>query len=285
MRIVNLCRVLVALMVVMATVPSVSALTTPDGTIDDNGGYLDDTGPVQTHRTLKFLPAVGAAAYVGVVVVSDNTIIAAIIAASGTVVGYITVSYLSPSDMAVIVNHIDSFKQHLSELISNPTSLTQTDDMWHGCSLHLDFVQFDSLSFLEVADLFNTAARLQSYDDAKRKGIPVPGNHNPNADQKYHKMPDTGNPYSSAVLFNCKADKDNGCPKQIRYYDRNGQKDMDIDFYHGVATDEITGRPVTFPHKHMWGNGKRGGHNYEGIDEIIRNWRCKNYDFKNSRFL
>ncbi|MFV8821503.1 hypothetical protein [Faecalibacterium sp. 9] len=39
--------------------------------------------------------------------------------------------------------------------------------------------------------------------------------------------------------------------KQRRYYDKNGNADMDIDYRHG-------GTGHTFPHRHDWNNGVRG---------------------------
>lgn len=43
----------------------------------------------------------------------------------------------------------------------------------------------------------------------------------------------------------------NGTTKQRRYYDENGDADMDIDYKHG-------GVGHTFPHRHYWNDGFRG---------------------------
>ena len=54
-----------------------------------------------------------------------------------------------------------------------------------------------------------------------------------------------GTPYSSKDL------EDSEGVKQRRYYDKNGNADMDIDYRHG-------GTGHTFPHRHDWNNGVRG---------------------------
>jgi len=114
------------------------------------------------------------------------------------------------------------------------------------------------------------------YPTDKEKGLPVEGN---NKETTGDKIDDTlATPYSSQQLFMDAVDRSNGCPKQIRYYGKDGKKDMDIDFYHAVKA------PDTIPHKHIWKDGVRGVHDYDGIQKIIDNWKCKNYDFKNSKW-
>ena len=44
---------------------------------------------------------------------------------------------------------------------------------------------------------------------------------------------------------------ENGDVKQRRYYDENGDADLDIDYHHGGVGHK-------FPHKHYWNNGVRG---------------------------
>jgi hypothetical protein len=123
------------------------------------------------------------------------------------------------------------------------------------------------------ADVFH---RLNYYDDQK-KGIPVEGNHGEAED--YHTMGNVGNPYSSRWLFDNAVDDGNGCPKQIRYFGKDGKPELDIDFSHGRGKDQC-GKTDEFPHKHYWQNGVRPKeHCYGDIEEVIKNWRCKNYNF------
>jgi hypothetical protein len=117
------------------------------------------------------------------------------------------------------------------------------------------------------------------YADDKNKGLPVDGEGN-NYDMTGHGMDDDWNkPYSSQRLFNNHVDKDNGCPKQIRYYGKDGKPDLDIDFSHGAGADTCA-ESTLFPHLHPWVNGVRSAdHIRGGIQEIIDNWRCKKYNF------
>ncbi|WP_066497301.1 hypothetical protein [Abyssisolibacter fermentans] len=59
-------------------------------------------------------------------------------------------------------------------------------------------------------------------------------------------LPTKGKPRSLKDL-----DDGNGV-KQRRYYDENGNADMDIDYRHGGTGSH------TFPHRHDWTNGSRG---------------------------
>jgi len=125
----------------------------------------------------------------------------------------------------------------------------------------------------------------KNYDDSKRKGIPVEGNQKDNKDSKgnddFHGIKIiTSDSYSSISLFGHPTDKQNGCPKQIRYFGQDGEADTDIDFSHDLEAGK-----ASFPHIHKWINGVRGSSLSDGIDEIIRNWRCKNYDFRNHRWM
>jgi len=67
--------------------------------------------------------------------------------------------------------------------------------------------------------------------------------------------------------------------RQIRYFNEKGENDMDIDFSHGDGVDQCI-KDGEFPHKHMWINGERGDPRYDGLEEVIQNWRCKKYNFK-----
>ena len=73
-------------------------------------------------------------------------------------------------------------------------------------------------------------------------------------------------PYSCRFLFENKRMKDLGCPKQIRYFDKNGDADIDIDLYH---TTEKAKQPISFPHWHKWVNGKKiREHKYDGMEAV-----------------
>jgi hypothetical protein len=115
----------------------------------------------------------------------------------------------------------------------------------------------------------------REYNDAKDKGLPTKNNH----DETGHAMkPDWNAPHSSQRLFHDDTDKKNDCPKQIRYYDKDGKAELDIDFY-GPKEE------IGFPHRHTWTHGVRSkDHIYDGIEKVIENWNCKDYDFKNHMF-
>lgn len=99
----------------------------------------------------------------------------------------------------------------------------------------------------QVVDWFTKRAETKAqekYDDAKEEGSET-DDHEVVEDE--NSLPRDGeNPRSSKDLL----DK-NGELKQRRYYDKNGDADMDIDYKHG-------GTNHTFPHRHYWKNGKRG---------------------------
>jgi len=56
-----------------------------------------------------------------------------------------------------------------------------------------------------------------------------------------NRLPKTGEPNSSSDILN-----PDGSVKQRRYYDKDGNADLDIDYNH---TDDGT---HTFPHRHTW---------------------------------
>lgn len=94
-----------------------------------------------------------------------------------------------------------------------------------------------------VTDWFEERAIKAAYEDAKEDGTKADDNQV--VDDK-SSLPTKGNPYSSKDL------KDSKGTKQRRYYDKNGNADMDIDYRH---SDDGTHK---FPHRHDWTNGKRG---------------------------
>lgn len=82
-------------------------------------------------------------------------------------------------------------------------------------------------------------AKQQKYDKAKRDGNPT-DNHSTESGSS---LSTKGKPYSS---------KDLKGVKQRRYYDKNANADMDIDYRHGGNETH------KFPHRHDWKNGVRG---------------------------
>ncbi len=115
----------------------------------------------------------------------------------------------------------------------------------------------------------------QDYNDAKDDGVPA-RNH----EDGVGKILATGNRYSSRYLFGDLQDQANGCPKQLRYYGKDGNADFDIDYGHNPD------KKMGFPHTHLWSGGTRG----DGItapEKIINSaiWqKCKNYDYLNHEF-
>lgn len=82
----------------------------------------------------------------------------------------------------------------------------------------------------------------KNYSRAKRDGKPT-DNHSTETGTR---LSPKGSPYSSKDL------KDSKGVKQRRYYDKNGNADMDIDYRHGGNETH------KFPHRHEWHNGVRG---------------------------
>lgn len=92
-----------------------------------------------------------------------------------------------------------------------------------------------------IVEWFQARAVEKAYENAKENGEPT-DNHSTSTGSS---LPPTGSPNSSKDL------KDSQGVKQRRYYDKNGNADMDIDYRHG-------GTGHTFPHRHDWNNGVRG---------------------------
>ena len=82
----------------------------------------------------------------------------------------------------------------------------------------------------------------EAYNDAKEKGEPTDDHYVQNGGSS---LPKKGNPNSS------KDHVVDGSLKQRRYYDKNGDADMDIDYHH-------SGVKHKFPHRHYWNNNVRG---------------------------
>lgn len=92
-----------------------------------------------------------------------------------------------------------------------------------------------------VVNWFAEKAVQDAYEDAKDAGEPTDDHSSTTGSS----LPTTGRPNSSKDL------KDSQGTKQRRYYDKDGNADMDIDYRHG-------GTGHTFPHRHDWNNGVRG---------------------------
>lgn len=105
-------------------------------------------------------------------------------------------------------------------------------------------VEVGSWAYNAVVDWFADRAVQQAYEDAKENGEPT-NDHSTQNTSEGSSLPKTGRPNSSKDL------KDGQGVKQRRYYDKDGNADMDIDYRHG-------GTGHTFPHRHDWTNGVRG---------------------------
>ena len=105
-------------------------------------------------------------------------------------------------------------------------------------------VEVGSWVYNAVVDWFADRAVQQAYEDAKKNGEPT-DDHSTQNTSEGSSLPKTGRPNSSKDL------KDNQGVKQRRYYDKDGNADLDIDYRHG-------GTGHTFPHRHDWNNGVRG---------------------------
>lgn len=85
----------------------------------------------------------------------------------------------------------------------------------------------------------------RAYEKAKEKGTKT-DNHSNQSTSTKTSLPTTGKALSSKDLI------DSQGVKQRRYYDKNGDADVDIDYRHAGKYE--------FPHRHTWVNGDRSGH-------------------------
>lgn len=85
----------------------------------------------------------------------------------------------------------------------------------------------------------------KKYETAKKNGSKA-AKHSNQSTSKGTSLSTKGTPLSSKDL------KDSKGTKQRRYYDKNGNADLDIDYRHAGK--------YKFPHRHTWNNGKRSGH-------------------------
>ena len=104
-------------------------------------------------------------------------------------------------------------------------------------------IEVGSWIYNAIVEWFADRAVQKAYEEAKENGEPT-DNHSTETDEE--NFPKESEPNSSKDLIQ------NGKVKRRRYYDKDGNADMDIDYSHG-------GSHHTFPHRHDWINGKRGG--------------------------
>lgn len=105
-------------------------------------------------------------------------------------------------------------------------------------------IEVGSWLYDAVTSWFADMAEQSDYEDAKENGEPA-ADHSTQDASEDNSLPPTSRPRSSKDLI------DAAGVKQRRYYDKNGNADMDIDYRHGGVGHE-------FPHRHEWTNGKRG---------------------------
>ena len=103
-------------------------------------------------------------------------------------------------------------------------------------------IEVGSWIYNAVVEWFANRAVQKAYEEAKENGEPT-DDHSTETDEK--DFPTKSDPNSSKDLIQ------NGKVKRRRYYDKDGNADMDIDYSHG-------GTGHTFPHRHDWVNGVRG---------------------------
>jgi hypothetical protein len=240
---------------------------------DMSSGGDSPVGPMPGQREPKFIPGLVVGGYV----LTNAQLITVLTVGTG-VVGYATIS-ADKNGFDDVFEHLEAVKDWILSVFEGILNGTHSDgsQYWKSHPLHVHIP--GTVGFVDAQRQYNIAkAAKDSYEDSKRKGIPVPGNNK--GETRHDVDPNWNIPLSSYQLFHNKVDEANGCPKQIRYFNEKGERDMDIDFSHGDGVD-LCVKDGVFPHKHYWWNGVRDdGHLYDGIDEIIRNWRCKKYNFK-----
>ncbi|GEM_PF-1385696 len=97
--------------------------------------------------------------------------------------------------------------------------------------------------------IYNTVSTYfaeKAYEKAKENGTKTDDHSTKESTSGDSSLSTTGTPLSSKDL------KDSQGVKQRRYYDKNGNADLDIDYRHAGN--------YKFPHRHTWTNGVRSGH-------------------------
>jgi len=255
MRHISALSLIFVLLLVLACANPAAALEHPVGQTADTSQITPDG------QKVGFAPVIVIAGYV----VGEECIY--LLVASGVIVGVAATSKsVSPSD------------DLLSKIQSAWNDLIRLGQTIIGFILNQNTVTVYKDGETKYTDYLNTIS--SSYEDSKNKGVPAK-NHD-NEDKVGGSLLPTGDPYSSRYLFGTQTAQGNGCPKQLRYYGKNGKADFDIDYGH---TPE---KGVTFPHTHTWTDGVRAmGVNVETTDPIYNSaiWqRCKNYDYVKDKF-
>lgn len=227
-------------------------------------------GPSPGQRDQRVFPVAGVV--VAEYVITNAELIALLVASGGAIAGYATVS-VNHHDYVDVIDHWNDLVNHITSLWDaiNGRSTAATDYAGH----HIQVYSTAASEFRSVEQRYNTAKIAQeSYEDSKRKGIPVPGNQN--EPKLAHNTPTMNErPYSSTDIIERVGDR---CPKTRRYFDKDGNAEYDIDFSHG---QDANGFP-SLPHAHKWkwvgdhvervtGPDGKVLHIWEGMEEVIRN--------------
>jgi hypothetical protein len=213
----------------------------------------------------------------------NNYVYVVLSSAGGTVLAYVVTSH--PNTVQPLTSTTGGLAQAIADGLNEMNN--------HGKNIWMSLVDKHVVTTYTPGSAEYNRIQTQidqiehGYSDAKEKGTPTknhdPNNPKENIDDDKSIRALEYKPYSSILLFGDATDKQNGCPKQIRYYGKDGKAELDIDFSHTPAW--VNGKLQTFPHKQRWVNGVRSdNHEYDGIDKIIDNWKCKNYDYKNHIF-
>jgi hypothetical protein len=234
----------------------------------------------QLHLVLEPLAEAGPVVVEGI----SGYVYAVLAGAGATVVGYIMTSQPQSHDGSSL--DTPSRNAITNAFFDNPG--------WFGDSLGKFQNQLDIHCNVILLKLYGkNSAEIQQlllvkdYNDAKDKGTPTKNHDDRTIGEKdengkvIRSLEVVGTAYSSQQLFSDATDKQNGCPKQIRYYGKDGKAEMDIDFYHG----ESKSGTHPYPHKHTWENNVRSDWIKDTkLEELFKHNKCKNYDYENHRF-
>jgi hypothetical protein len=247
--ILKLLNIFLVILLVLVCLNPCAAIVVSD---DTSSGGDAPVGPAPGQREPKFIPGLVVGGYV----LTNAQLITVLTVGTG-VVGYATIS-ADKNGFDDVFEHFEEVKNWIFSVFEGILNGTHSDGSqnWKSHSLHVHIP--GTVGFVDAQRQYNIAK--DSYEDSKRKGIPVPGNND--GDARHDVDPDWNTPCSSYQLFQNEVDKRNGCPKQIRYFNEKGERDMDIDFYHGLSSKSY----VKFPHIHYWRNGVRDeDHIYDGL--------------------
>ena len=267
--------ILLAVMLIIACINPVAALdTTARGDVWVKDSSCDSGNSLGACAFAPF--AIAAVPYLAA---EAGEKVYVLYATGGAIMGFVAVSRVSHDNPAPEANSID-FTKIVSDGLKRLDIQKQL--VWTGA-----FEQ-NSLEIYKPGSIeYNRLNKINDYNDAKEKGVPVPGK---NKDESTaNRLDSVGMPYSSQRLFRDGTDEKNGCPKQIRYYGKDGKAEEDIDFYGPTE-------PAGFPHRHGWkhdliAQGITDRELYRPyIDfgakflEWFKKSPCKGYDFKTHTF-